>query len=100
MRKSANGSLPRSERNCSNCDASRIQGRELRCWVDPPQPCMVGALPPRLEGLPPQPIIIGVVPPTWAWYCCPRWALMQPDHPDFVAVSSDVAEPAVEAEVH
>lgn len=89
-----NGALPRSERNCANCDASRLVGRELRCWVEPPVPQVAGWLPPLDEGGVGRPIVLALQRPTFPEYVCPRWAVMQADHPDFGATSEAEASPA------
>lgn len=89
-----NGTLPRSERNCANCDASRLVGRELRCWVEPPIPQVAGWLPPLDEGGVGRPIVLALQRPTFPEYVCPRWVVMQADHPDFGAVTEAEASPA------
>lgn len=93
-RSELNGTLPRSERNCANCDASRLVGRELRCWVEPPAPQVAGWLPPLDEGGVGRPIVLPLQRPTFPEYVCPRWIVMQADHPDFGAVAEAEASPA------
>lgn len=87
---------PRSQRNCGCCDYSRLVGNELRCWVDPPEPCNLGSLPPLTAGGMPRPVIVPIQRPTLADYWCSRWEMRTADHWDYRVEE----EPAAVTEPH
>lgn len=86
---------PRAERACSNCDHSRQIGNELRCWVDPPEPFIAHMAPASYEGGLPRPVVVPIQRPVWPYYCCKRWEVRWPDHPDLQVTE----EPVIEIEI-
>jgi hypothetical protein len=72
----------RSERVCAKCDHSRKRGVELHCWLEPPEPCFLGLMEPKIAGGPPILHVRPVIRATFPDYSCSHWEPMLPDHPD------------------